>query len=84
MCEHLYKLWHSVGVMAQMVERRTASMKVPGSNPGSGTTKQIDRFTTWLDSVPNIQSKLIYHAVAIVIRYKVYTNTGKKCCSEYV
>ena len=47
-----------------MVERRTASMKVPGSNPGSGTTKQIDRFMTWLDSVPNIQSKLIYHAVA--------------------
>ena len=47
-----------------MVERRTANTKVSGSNPGSGTTKQIDRFTTWLDSVPNIQSKLIYHAVA--------------------
>ena len=50
-------------VIAQMVEQRTANMKVPGSNPGGGMTKQIDRFTTWLDSVPNIQSKLIYHAV---------------------
>ena len=47
----------------QMVERRTASMKVPGSNPGGGTTKQIDRFATWLDLVPNIQLKLIYYAV---------------------
>ena len=53
-----------MGAIAQMVERQTASMKVPGSNPGGGTTKQIDCFTTWLDSVLNIQSKLIYHAVA--------------------
>ena len=30
--------------IAQMVEWRTAGMKVPGSNPGSGMTKQIDRF----------------------------------------
>ena len=43
-----------VGVIAQMVEWRTASMKVPGSNPGGKMTKQIDRFTTWLDSVPHI------------------------------
>ena len=48
-----------MGAIAQMVERQTASMKVPGSNPGVGTTKQIDCFTTWLDSVPNIQLKLI-------------------------
>ena len=53
-----------MGVIAQMVERRTASIKVPGSNPGCRMAKQIDRFTNWLDSVPNIQSKLIYHAVA--------------------
>ena len=26
----------TMGVIAQMVERRTASMKVPGSNPGGG------------------------------------------------
>ena len=50
-----------MGAIAQMVERQTASMKVPGSNPGVGTTKQIDCFTTWLDSVPNIP--LMYNIV---------------------
>ena len=41
-----------MGVIGQMIEQQTVSMKVLGSNPGGGTTKQIDRFTTWLDSVP--------------------------------
>ena len=47
-----------------MVEWQTASMKVLDSNPGGGTTKQIDHSTTWFDSIPNIQLKLIYHAIA--------------------
>ena len=64
-------------MIAQIVERRTESTKVPGSNLGSGTAKEKVFFTTWLDSVPNIQSKLIYHAVATHCDLRSWLNARK-------